>query len=62
MTYLCNRNRLTDIKNRAVVAKEVGGGRGRVDWEFRISRCKLLYREWLDNKVPLAQGAMFNIL
>ena len=24
-----------------------------MDWEFRIGRCKLLYREWLDNKVPL---------
>ena len=27
-----------------------GGG---VDWEFGISRCKLLYREWINNKVLL---------
>ena len=23
------------------------------DWEFGISRCKLLYREWINNKVLL---------
>ena len=28
------------------------GGRGRVDWEFDMSRCKLVYREWI-NKVLL---------
>ena len=22
-----------------------------MDWEFGINRCKLLYREWIDNKV-----------
>ena len=32
-----------------MVAKEEGGG-GKLDWEFRISRCKLLYREWRNNK------------
>ena len=32
-----------------------GGGRDRrgIDWEFGISRCKLLYREWMNNKVLL---------
>ena len=25
-------------------------GRG-VDWEFRVSRCKLLNLEWIDNKI-----------
>ena len=24
-----------------------------MDWEFGISRCKLLYIEWIDNKVLL---------
>ena len=28
------------------------GGRG-MDWEFGISRCKLLYIEWINNKVLL---------
>ena len=40
-TYLWNRNRLTDIENRLVVAKGEGDGGGK-DWEFGISRCKLL--------------------
>ena len=41
-----------DIENKLVVAKGVGGGRG-MEWEFGISRCKLVYREWIDNKVLL---------
>ena len=43
-TYLWKRNRLTDIENRLVVAKEDGSGGG-MDREFGISRCKLLYIE-----------------
>ena len=41
-TYLWNRNRIMDTENRLVVAKvgEVGGG---MEWEFGVSRCKLLY-------------------
>ena len=35
-----------------MVAKEGDTG-GRLDWEFRISRCKLLYIEWINNKVLL---------
>ena len=37
-----------------MVAKweEVGKGK---DWEFMISKCKLLYLEWVKNKV-LLQG------
>ena len=37
--------------NRLVVAK--GGRGGGKDWEFRISRCKLVYREQIHNKVLL---------
>ena len=61
-TYLQNRNRLTEIENRFVVAKGEGGGEG-MDWEFGMSRCKLVYREWINNKVLCrAQGTIFNIL
>ena len=48
--YLWNRNWLTDIENRLVVAKgewRVGGG---TEWEFWISRGKLLC---MNNKVWL---------
>ena len=38
------------MENRPVVAK--GGGRG-MEWEFGISRCKLVYAEWINNKVLL---------
>ena len=30
--------------------RETWGG---MDWEFRISRCKALYTEWVSNKVLL---------
>ena len=35
-----------------MVAKEEGV-EGGLDWEFGISRCKLLHREWINNKVLL---------
>ena len=31
----------------------VAKGEGGIDWEFEISRCKLLYTEWVNNKVLL---------
>ena len=41
-----------DIENRLVVAKGEGVGRG-MDWEVGVSRCKLLYIEWINNKILL---------
>ena len=35
-----------------MAAKGVGGGRG-MSWEFGVSRCKLFYVEWTNNKVLL---------
>ena len=35
-----------------MVTKGEGGGGG-MEWEFGISRCKLLYIEWINNKVLL---------
>ena len=39
------------MENR-LVAKREGDG-GRMDREFRMSRCKMLYIEWTNNKVLL---------
>ena len=39
-------------ENRLVVAKGEGLGGG-VGWEFGVSRCKLLYTGWINNKVLL---------
>ena len=42
----------TDMENRLVAAK--GEGRKeRRDWEFGVSRDKLLYIGWIDNKFLL---------
>ena len=39
-------------ENKVVVTKgEVAGGG--TDWEFGISKCKLVYIKWIDNKVLL---------
>ena len=40
------------VENRLVVAKGVWG-RGWMDWEFGVSRCKPVCIEWINNKVPL---------
>ena len=45
------QNRLTDTENRLGIAKEKRE-RGGMDWEFGVSRCKLLYLACL-NKVQL---------
>ena len=40
-----------------------GGEGSGVDWEFRVSRCKLLCLEWMDNKVLLhSTGNYVNLL
>ena len=52
----------TNTEIRLVVAngEEVGGG---MEWEVGVSRCKLLYMEWINNKVlPYGQGTIFSIL
>ena len=41
-----------DIENRLVVAKVEGVGGG-MEWEVGVSRCELLYIEWINNKVLL---------
>ena len=33
--------------------QEGGWGGGGMKWEFGVSRCKLLYTEWINNKVLL---------
>ena len=35
-----------------MVTKEEGGRRG-MEWEFGVSRCKLFYIGWINNKVLL---------
>ena len=42
----------SSIENSFVVAKGEGHGGGE-DWEFGISRCKLLDIEWINSKVLL---------
>ena len=41
-----------DIENRLVVAKGEGVGGG-MEWEVGISRCRLLYVEWISSKALL---------
>ena len=42
-----------------ICACQGAGSGGKKDWEFGISRCRLLYIEWINNR---AQGTTFNIL
>ena len=49
-----------DTENRLVIAKgeEVCGG---MEWEFGVSKCKLLYTEWINNKVLLYNTELYLI-
>ena len=42
-------NKLTDIENTLEVVKGRSSRRG-MDWEFGISRCKLVYIDWVNNE------------
>ena len=50
MTQMNLSKKITDIENRLVVAKGEGVGE-RMEWEAGVSRCKLLYMEWINNKL-----------
>ena len=51
------------MENKLVAAEEEGERIG-MDGEFGVSRCKLLYLEWKNNKVLLhiEQGTIYNFL
>ena len=51
-TYLWNRNKIRNTENRRLVAK-VEGSRREVDWESRVSSCKVVYTEWIKDKILL---------
>ena len=51
-----------DTENRLVVAKGDWGGTG-MDWEFGVSRCKLIHLERISNKsYCIAQKIISNLL
>ena len=52
-----------DMQNNLVVAKGAGS-EGGMEWAVGISRCELLYREWINNKIPhcRARATILNIL
>ena len=50
MNLPTNKNRLTDMENRLVIATGGNGGNG-MEREFVVSRCKLLHLEWISNEV-----------
>ena len=50
VTYLWNRNRIRDTEHKLVVVKGEGLDGG-MEWESGISRCKLAYTGWMNNKV-----------
>ena len=52
MNICMKRKQTHSMKNRPVVAKGEGSKEGMV-WEFGISRCKLSYIEWINNKAQL---------
>ena len=50
---LCTKQKQTHRHREQTCGWQGGGGWGGMDWEFGVSRYKLLYIEWINNKVPL---------
>ena len=50
----------SDIENRLVAAKGEGVEEA-VEWEFGVSRHKLLYTEWINIKVPIEHRELYSI-
>ena len=46
------KHRFTDRGNKCVVTSGGKDGGG-MDWEYGVSRCKLLHREWINSKALL---------
>ena len=52
MVYLQNRNISWTWRTDLYLQGEGRGGNG-MDWEFGVSRCKLLHLEWISNEILL---------
>ena len=50
---LSTKQKQTHRHREQICGCQGGGVVGGMDWEFRISRCKLVYRGWINNKVLL---------
>ena len=51
---LSTKQRQTHRHREHICGYQGGGGSGgEINWEFGISRCKLLHIEWINNKVLL---------
>ena len=66
MILFMEQKKIEDIENGLMVAKREGYG-GRMDCEFGVSRCKLLYIEWISkvllySTVQFSQSIMSNSL
>ena len=56
--YIYETKSLTDTGNRLVVTKQEEGLGGK-NWEFGISRGKLLYIEWIKNNILLCSTGSY---
>ena len=60
---LPTKQKITEMESILIVATGVGSMGSRMDREFGVGRCKLLYLEWISNVVLCtAQGTMSNLL
>ena len=48
---LSTREKQTHRHREETCGCQGGGGRGGMDWEFEVGRCKLLYLDWINHKV-----------
>ena len=52
MILSTKQKQITDMESKSVIVRGEGGG-SRMDWDFGVSRCKLLHVGWISNEVLL---------
>ena len=58
----CNNSMPVCVGSCNNICNQERGG-GEMHWEFGISRCKLLYIEWINNRVPLySKGTKYPVI
>ena len=50
---ICTAKKQTNRHEEQTCGCQEGGRKGGMDWEFGVSRCKLLHLEWISNEFLL---------
>ena len=53
MNLSTEKKQIYGLRKQTCGCQGLGGGEAGMDWEFGVSRCKLLHLEWVSNGILL---------